>query len=455
MYLPLFFFDSWKTGEVVTRLKDTGRIQGAITGLSGSLITNFLILVISTLVVYAYSNLVGFIYTLSIPVYLILAWKLQPRILSAQKSVMQTSAQTESGFIDSIQGIQTIKSHNKETVFKDKMMRLFGTFQSKVWELGNLGLSYGLISGVLGVLFSIGVLTTLSFQVLNDVLSIGEMVAILTISGTIIPALGPLASANIQIQEAKVAFDRMIEFMGMGSEDSHSPTIEISTKDHLEIKFEDVGFGFVGSNQLLTNLNLQVCIGELILITGDNGEGKSTALRMLQKFHSPSHGIISVNGANLWDHHTSRWRKLVGVVPQEIKIFQGTVQENITLVPGDTDESLLIKTLLETGLSDYFAALPFGYATVIGEEGINLSGGQIQLLGLARALFKKPKLLLLDEASSSVDRKTESDLFQLLQRLKSEMAIIMVAHNTQNPVAADRIYRINNGQSRVIWPESN
>jgi len=454
MYLPLFFFDSRETGELISRLKDTGRIQAAITGLSGSLLTNILILVISTVVVFVYSTIVGFIYTLSMPLFLLLAWKLQPHILSAQKGVMQTAAQTESGFIDSIQGMQTIKSHNKENVFKEKMMGLFGMLQGKVFELGKLGLGYGLISGFLGVIFSIGVLATLSFQVVNETLSLGEMVAILTISGTIIPALSSLSGANIQIQEAKVAFDRMIEFVGMGRENSNPEyTLNISPQDYLEIKFKNVGFSFPGRNQLLTNLNLQVTTGELILIKGNNGAGKSTALRILQKFYSPTQGAISIDGISLSDYDTSLWREMVGVVPQEIKIFQGTVLENITLLPGDSNVSLLRKKCLENGLDNYFQSLPFGYATVIGEDGINLSGGQIQLIGLARALFMEPRLLLLDEASSSVDPETEKHLFQLLQRLKTQMAIIMVAHKTHNPVVADRIYRINDGHSFLIWPE--
>ena len=115
------------------------------------------------------------------------------------------------------------------------------------------------------------------------------MVAILTISGTIIPALGPLAGANIQIQEAKVAFDRMIEFVGIGSEENNpAAAFNISGESYLEIKFENVGFSFAGRNELLSDLNLQVTTGELILIKGNNGEGKSTALRILQKFYSPT-----------------------------------------------------------------------------------------------------------------------------------------------------------------------
>ena len=175
-------------------------------------------------------------------------------------------------------------------------------------------------------------------------------------------------------------------------------------------------------------------------------------MRILQKFYAPTEGRIYVNGILLENYQTSRWREAVGVVPQEITLFQGTLLENITLIPNEDDEPGIRRRCIEVGLNAYLESLPFGYKTLVGEGGINLSGGQIQLIGLARALYGHPKLLLLDEASSWVDRGTEKHLFQILQNLKEQMAIIIVAHQTQNPVGADRTYEINNGKSLLIQP---
>ncbi|WP_262709542.1 ATP-binding cassette domain-containing protein [Spirosoma lacussanchae] len=143
------------------------------------------------------------------------------------------------------------------------------------------------------------------------------------------------------------------------------------------------------------------------------------------------------------------WRRLIACVPQPIKIFNGTLLDNICLSNTLEEADAVVQFCQEYGFHDYFMKLPQNYLTLVGEEGINLSGGQQQLVGLARALYRRPQLLLLDEATSALDRQTEQFVLALLQRIKSQMAIIMVTHRSQSVLLADRVYVMENGILQV------
>ncbi|GAB3023562.1 ATP-binding cassette domain-containing protein [Spirosoma pulveris] len=198
--------------------------------------------------------------------------------------------------------------------------------------------------------------------------------------------------------------------------------------------------------------------GEVIGIVGETGSGKSMLLQILQKFYQPEQADqISVqfdtptgkSQLNWSDIAITNWRTWVGCVPQPIKIFNGTLLDNICLGNSMEEAEAVVQFCQAFGFHDYFMKLPQNYLTLVGEEGINLSGGQQQLVGLARALFRRPQLLLVDEATSALDRQTEQFVLMLFERIKHELAIIMVTHRSQSVQVADRVYVMENGVLQV------
>ncbi len=178
---------------------------------------------------------------------------------------------------------------------------------------------------------------------------------------------------------------------------------------------------------------------------GESGQGKSTLIQILQKFYAPESGRILVDGISLDKIGTSEWREQLGSVPQEPKIFNGSLLYNISL--SDIPEILkqAIAFCEETGFGKYFNELPQSYLSLVGEEGINLSGGQKQLVALARALFRKPKLLLLDEPTSSMDKMMEEFVMGLLLKEKHERITILVTHREEPAKQCDKIIVLQNG----------
>lgn len=439
LHLPKSFFDTRKIGELVARLNDTQRIQSVIKLLTSSLVIDVLVSIISLAFLFGYSWKVGLISILSIPIYFYIIYRSNKKIIQSQTEVMQSYAFNEGNYINTIQGISTIKNDNKQQVFKNLNQTVFGIFQEKIFNLGKINIQLSWQSGTASVFFLIGVLVYTSIQVFNKEIKLGELMAILGIVGSLLPSIANLALISIPINEAKIAFNRMYEFASMEKEPEGGQTI--SEIENITIR--DLSFRFAGRSELFKNINLNIEKGKLVAVVGESGSGKSTLGQILQRFYSFENGSIKVNKEyELNDIELKSFRNLIGVIPQEINIFNGTVIDNILLGDTVTPETIM-EFITQYGFLDYFNQLPQGLATIVGEEGINLSGGQKQIIAFARVLFKKPQFLILDEATSAMDRNTENFSMKLLEKIKPKCAIFFISHrlNTLKNIA-NEIYVI-------------
>lgn len=449
LLLPKPFFDTRKIGELVARLNDTQRVQNVIKIISSSLIIDVLVAIISLVVLFTYSLQLGLISLLSLPIYFFIIYRNNKKIISSQTEVMQSYALNESNFINTIQGISTIKNDNKQAVFDKLNEHIFANFQEKIFNLGKINISLSWQSGLASVLFLIGILIYASIQVFNKEIKIGELMAILGIVSTLLPSITNLALISIPINEAKIAFNRMYEFASIEKENEEgTPIFEIE-----KISIKNLSFRFPGRSLLFHDLNIEIEKGKFIAIVGESGSGKSTLGQILQRFYPFENGNIILNKkSQLQEINLKIYRDLLGVIPQEITIFNGNVLDNILLGATETFEKIL-EFVREYGFETYFDQLPQGMLTILGEEGINLSGGQKQIIALARALYKKPQFLILDEATSAMDRNTENFTMKLFEKIKPNCAILFISHRLNRlKNIADHIYILEN---RTILESGN
>lgn len=442
LQLPKVFFDTRKIGELIARMNDTRRIQTVLSVVSGSIVIDLLVVITSLVFLFTYSVAIGFIMLGCLPVYFLILYSFNKPIVRSQKEVMAGYAMAESNFVDTMQGVADIKLMNKQPFFEKLNATVYGEFQNKMASLGKLNTKFGLVSDVVGVGFMISVFGVAASLVLYKKLTIGELVALLGIAGNIIPSVNRLVVSNIQIQEALVAFDRMFEFTAM---ERQSATGEFSIQLE-ELSIDHVSFRFPGRKQILKDVSLKIKKGEMVALLGESGGGKSTMMQIVQKFYAPEAGTIKVNEQSLESIDTFAWRSGIGCVPQEIKIFNGNLLYNITISDQPEDYQRAVQFCQEKGFLKFFSEFPQGYMTLLGEEGINISGGQKQLVALARALFRKPQLLLLDEATAAMDKETESFILSILQKEKTAMAILMVTHRHKTAEVCDRVFRLEKGE---------
>jgi ATP-binding cassette subfamily B protein len=429
MFLPRSFFDTRKTGDFVGRLNDTIRIQRVITEFVSVYIIDLLVLFISIGALFVYSAESGLITLLAIPVLFLVVYRWNKKVISGQHEVMSGYARSESNYIDSIQGISVIKSLGWQSSYKTRNKEIYMDFQEKVFSLGTIRIKLGLLTGIVGTFYLIIVLLFISVQVINDRMSEGELLAVLSICSTLVPSILNLALIALPVSEAGVAIERMFEFSRMEPE-AYDQTDNDAPELHADrLGLEGISFRFPGRRLLLNDIGLTIEKGKIISLVGESGCGKSTLANIILRFYQPEAGRIVMNGGTLTEEVSlKKWRSLVGIVPQEIHIFNGTILQN--LITDLTEDKLkeIIPIISGYGLDKFIEGFPSGIMTVIGEEGINLSGGQRQLIAFLRVLIRRPQILIIDEGTSNMDRGTERMIMDLMRKLKNEMGILMISH---------------------------
>jgi ATP-binding cassette subfamily B protein len=444
--LPKWFFDKYKTGELVARMNDTASIQQTIAYIVNTLILNGLILIVSTSVLFLYSIKVGIIALSSLPAFMVISFSFRKKIISWQISVMESHAKKESNYITTIQNVELIKGANKEDLFSDMNKAVFGFYQQNIFTLGRIGISISIIAELVGTLFFIVLLCTTSFMAINKSITIGQFTAILGISAGMLPAIATLAFSNLQLLGARVAFDRMFEFTSLKKEYEITNDIKKDKINGIDsLKLEDISFSYEKEIPVLTSVSFDVKKGEIICIFGENGTGKSTILNLIQGFYKPEEGYIFFNEKEINELSILHLRNKIAFVSQQTKLFNNTIIENICLEANYELAKNAIPYINELGFDKYFNKLSHGYDTIVHEGGANLSGGQLQLVSFARALYRKPQLLLLDEPTASMDRETENFIIDLLLNYKKDGMVVLVTHKLKPAKLSDRIYILKDG----------
>jgi ATP-binding cassette subfamily B protein len=440
--LPMSYFRGYSTGDLIARMNDSLRIRNTVSLITGTVIINILVVVVSLGFVFYQSSLIGLICLLGILFFLIAGWKYHAPILAKQKEVMAAHSLNETQYVDSLTGMHVLRSYGKEQEYQHRIEQVYSMYQGKGYDLAIIGNTFSfwtqlIVALILSLLFGAGV-----YLIFQGELLLGELMALVSVGSTIVPAVAGLVVANIQFQEAKVAFDRLFEIAGLEVESDQDLGENNDFRDDSPLlELDQVCFRYPGRSPILKGLSFQLAAGAHLALFAPVGTGKSTLVDLIQRFYIPESGAIRWKGQDARQTSVRTWRKALGVVNQKEKIFNSTVFDNIVLSSDPKEQERIAKVGEALGLWNLFHALPQGVMTLCGEDGRNLSGGQRQLVGIVRALVREPQLLILDEATAAMDWELEEQLISLIRNYLQERqaGLLMITHQPTLAARADRI----------------
>ncbi len=444
--LPQQFFDTMRVGEIISRINDAVKIRLFINDVSLSLTVNILILCFSFGLMFLYYWKLALIMLLVIPLYTLIYFVINKLNKKTERTIMERSAELESQLVESLNAVGTIKRFGLESFANIKTETRFISLLQIGYKSALNSIFSRTSTTFIAQLFTIILLWSGSYYVIEREITAGELMSFYAIIGYFMNPVASLIGANKQIQNALIAADRLFEIMDLEREDE-TEKIKVSKEKIADIKFQNVAFRYGTRVQVFTDFNLTLQKGKITAIVGESGSGKSTLISLLQNLYPIQKGQITIGDLDLKHIQHESLRELVSVVPQKIDLFAGNVIDNIAVGDFSPNMELIITICKSIGILNFIESLPNGFHTYLGENGATLSGGQKQRIAIARALYKQPEVLVLDEATSSLDSTSENYIQKAIDKLrKEEKTILLIAHRLSTVVSADEIVVLEKGQ---------
>jgi len=444
--LPKSFFDNMRTGEIISRIGDAVKIRVFVNDVSISLVLNIFILFVSFFIMFAFYWKLAFLILCFIPFYYLIYFISNRLNKRTQRVVMERSADLEAQLVESLNAAGTIKRYSLEDVANLKTETRFVGLLGSVYKSGLNSLFSSSSSGFITQIVTITMMWIGAGYVLSTHITTGELMSFYAIIGYFTGPVNGIINYNKTLQDARIAADRLFEIFDLEPEDD-SGRIELTPEQVDDINFEKVSFRYGTRVTVFESLDLLIKKGSFTAIVGESGSGKTTIASLLHRLYPLNGGYIRI-GKNNISHFTNKSiRKIIACVPQEIDLFSGSVADNIAPAEMKPDMGRMLQLCNGLGMSEFIESLPGGFNTMIGEHGATLSGGQRQRIAIARALYNDPEILVLDEATSSLDPISEEQIQNSLANFrKAGKTLIVIAHRLSTIARADRIYVLHKGQ---------
>lgn len=444
--LPQRFFDTMKVGEIISRVNDAVKIRTFINDVSIQIFVNIFIIIFSFALMFTYYWKLALITALVIPLYFLVYWITNKLNKKAERKLMEESAELESHLVESITSVKTIKQFGVETFANNKTDNAFSKLLKTISASVMNALFSSNSSEFLSRIFTIVLLWAGSGYVIDRVITPGELLSFYALIGYFTSPVSQLIGMNKTIQNALIAADRLFEIMDLEREEN-TDKLELTKENIGDIEFKEVSFSYGSRTEVFTNFNCLIKKEETTAIVGESGSGKTTLASLVQNLYSLKAGKIMIGDYDINYISNYSLRNLVSVVPQQISLFSGNVIENIALGEDFPDIQRILNITKNLSISSFVEKLPNGFQTYLGENGALLSGGQKQRIAIARALYKNPEILILDEATSSLDTESEMVIQNTLQEFRNQgKTMIVIAHRLSTIANADTILVMKDGQ---------
>ncbi len=447
MKLPLSYFDTKMTGDIMQRIGDHSRIKSL-------LMSNSFNIIFSIFNFFLFAGILGYYHPMILGIFLlgnglyaiwVLSFMRYRRELDIKR--FNQSAGEQSKLIQLVQGMQEIKLNNCEKQKRWEWERI----QAKLFKISIRGLKLSQIQQTGSVFFTQTTQIIISFiaakAVVDGQMTLGMMMSMTYILGQVSAPISEFIGFFQSLQDAQISLERLNEIHNQKDEDQNSEALLHELPTCHDIHLDHIRFSYSGAERdyALDDVSLTIPQGKVTAIVGASGSGKTTIVKLMQGFYEPLHGQIKIGNTPLSMIHPRLWRSKTGSVMQESFIFSDTIANNIAVGVDEIDPVRLLHAVKVANIEDFILSLPMGYSTKIGMEGNGISAGQKQRILIARAVYKNPEFIILDEATNSLDTSNERIIMQNLEHFYQGKTVVVVAHRLSTVRNADKIIVIDHG----------
>jgi ABC-type multidrug transport system fused ATPase/permease subunit len=441
------YFQNKQTGELLSRvMNDVATFELIYAHITPDIITNFVTLAGVTIILFNINAHLALITCIPIPFILLSGWffsrKVRPNFRKMQKSQGELSAQLQ----DNLSGIQEIQAFGRQYSASEKVLNKGEDFTRSM--LRALKLSAVFHPGV-EFLTSIGSVIVVGFGgflAFKNQLSVSDIVGFMLYLALFYAPITGLAQLMESAQQALAGAERVIEILDAPQSITDHPDAVLVEKAQGRISFEDVSFSYVEGVTVLDDVSFEIKPGQMAALVGATGVGKTTLSRLISRFYDPTKGKVYLDGRDLRDITLESLRKNISIVLQDTFLFNGTIEENIAFAKPDAPFEEVESAARTARIHDDIMAMPDAYQTQVGERGLKLSGGQKQRIAIARAVLCQAPVLILDEATASVDVRTEAQIQQAINEIAGKRTIVTIAHRLSTIRSADIIFVFEKGR---------
>lgn len=446
LQLPQSYFDARRVGDTIARVRELESIRNFMTSSALTLAVDALFAILLIMVLFLYNKTLAWCVVASLPIYAILSMVVFPRYIQLLEEKFNRGALNQSFMVETVSAMATLKAMAVAPAMQRRWDEQLAGYVSASFKTVTLGNGVDQIAQFVSKVVQLLVLWLGAEAVMAGEMTVGELVAFNMLASQVSQPILKLVHLWKDYQQAKVSVSRLGDILN--AEIERPSTTSLITMPPIEgkIKFEGVSFRYApDGSDVIRDLSLFVDQGEFLGIVGTSGSGKSTLTKLVQILYRPSGGRILVDGIDLTVIDPDSLRRQIGVVLQENVLFNCSVAENIAYGHPEITFPRIIDAARLAGAHDFIAALPAGYATMIGERGTSLSGGQRQRIAIARALVTNPRILIFDEATSALDYESEQIVQENMEKIRRGRTVIVIAHRLSTVRRADRIIAMERG----------
>jgi ATP-binding cassette, subfamily C, bacteriocin exporter len=445
LHLPQRFFDTMQIGEITSRISDAVKIRSFINEVAIDMIVNVFIVIFSFTLMFTYYWKLALVILLVIPFYALIYFVLNKFNKKVERTIMENAAELETQLVESITHVRTVKEFGIEEFSNLKTENKFVKLLFTTYKSGLNGIFATTSTQFLASIFTIILMWIGSGYVIDRAITPGELFSFYALIGYFTSPVASLIGMNKTAQNALIAADRLFEIMDLEREETENK-LELPKGIVGDIKFENVSFRYGSRVEVFKNFNVVFKNNETTAIVGESGSGKTTLISLLQNLYPIKDGKIYIGDYDTQFVHYKSLRECIGVIPQQLNLFSGNIIENIALGDSFPNMQRILDLSQQLGITEFVEKLPNGFTTQIGENGAMLSGGQKQRIAIARALYKNPEVLLMDEATSSLDTNSERIVKKVIDDFKAQgKTIIVIAHRLSTIANANTIHVMENG----------